>query len=69
MVIIIPFVKERNSKWLLKHNREFLEYYIGISTRTTTYQNRIENRLPRIRDKLNDLIKIGFIEECVPRKR
>ena len=58
------FREREIAKWLLKHNREFLEYYRGISTRTTTYQNRIENRLPRIRDKLNDLIKIGLVEEC-----
>jgi predicted transcriptional regulator len=32
-------------------------------TRTTTYQNRMENRLPRIRDKLKDLVEMGLVEE------
>jgi hypothetical protein len=57
------FRERELANWLLKNNREFIEYYSGISTRTTTYQNRIENRLPRIRDKLKDLVEMGLFEE------
>jgi hypothetical protein len=46
---------------LLEINREFINYFRDESTRNYTIANRIENRLPRIRGKVEDLVNIGLL--------
>ena len=48
------------TKWLLEINTEFINYFRGGSTRNYTIANRIEDRLPRIRGKVEDLVNIGL---------
>jgi hypothetical protein len=55
--------KERElAKWLLYKNLYYINYYKDLSTKTTTESNRVENILDGIKDKLNDLIKLGLLE-------
>ena len=51
------------AKWLLEENEEFLNYFKDPSTQHFTISNRIENKLDRIKEKINDLIKFGLIEQ------
>lgn len=51
------------TKWLLEVNTEFLNHFKEISTRNYTTANRIEDRLPRIKDKVNVLINLGLIAQ------
>ena len=51
------------TKWLLEENKEFIDYFKDPSTRHFTISNRIENRLDRVKDKVNDLIELNLIEE------
>jgi hypothetical protein len=58
------FRERELANWLLNNNKEFVNSYKSLSTRTTTWQNRIENRLPRIRNKLDDLIELDLVKKC-----
>jgi hypothetical protein len=49
------------TKWLLEVNTEFINYFRDGSTRNYTIANRIEDRLPRIRGKVKDLVNIGLL--------
>lgn len=51
------------TKWLLEENKEFINYFKDPSTCHFTISNRIENRLDRVKDKVNDLIELNLIEE------
>jgi len=51
------------TKWLLEINTEFINYFRGGSTRNYTIANRIEDRLPRIRGKVEDLVNIGLLAQ------
>ena len=51
------------TKWLLEENKEFINYFKDPSTRHFTISNRIENRLDRVKDKVNDLMELNLIEE------
>ena len=56
--------KDRDlASWLIDNNNEFINYYKDLSTRNITKSNRIENRLPRIKGNVQDLIKLGLIEK------
>jgi hypothetical protein len=50
------------TKWLLEENKEFITYFKDPSTSHFTISNRIENRLDRVKDKVNDLIELDLIE-------
>lgn len=56
------------TKWLLEANTEFINYFKELSTRNYTVANRIENRLPRIKSKVEDLVNLGLIAEIGPAK-
>ena len=51
------------TKWLLEVNTEFINYFRDGSTRNYTIANRIEDRLPRIRGKVEDLVNIGLLAQ------
>jgi hypothetical protein len=52
--------KERElARWLIEYNQEFVNDYKGSHKRTSY---RIENRLPRIKDKIVDLIGMFLIQ-------
>jgi hypothetical protein len=49
------------TKWLLEVNPEFINYFKELSTRNITKANRIEDRLPRIKRNVEELINLGLI--------
>jgi hypothetical protein len=56
--------KERElAKWLIFHHKEFVDYYVD-SNANITISNRIEYRLPRIRDKIIDLKNFGLLKQA-----
>jgi hypothetical protein len=48
------------TKWLLEINVEFINHFKDPSTRNYTIANRIEDRLPRIKGKIEVLVKMGI---------
>jgi hypothetical protein len=56
------------TKWLLQNNQEFINYFKEISTRTTRYENRIDNRLPRVRSKLQIFEELRLVKIAGTRK-
>jgi hypothetical protein len=51
------------TKWLLEVNVEFINYFKDPSTWTYTTANRIDDRIPRIKSKVEDLVKLGLIAQ------
>src|ERR1051326_9343786 len=51
------------TKWLLEVTTEFINYFRDGSTRNYTIANRIEDRLLRIRGKVEDLVNIGLLRQ------
>jgi hypothetical protein len=49
------------TRWLLETNAEFINYFKNPSKWNYTISNRIIDRLPRIRGRVNDLIDLGLI--------
>lgn len=49
------------TKWLLETNAEFINYFKDPSSRNYNVASRIENRLPRIKGKVQDLVDLGLI--------
>jgi hypothetical protein len=49
------------TKWLLETNVEFINYFKDPSSWNYTVSNRIMDRLPRIRGKVEDLINLGLV--------
>jgi hypothetical protein len=49
------------TKWLLETNIEFITYFKVPSRWNYTISNRIMDRLPRIRRKVEDLIDLGLV--------
>ena len=55
--------KERElAKWLILHHKGFVNYYVD-SNANITISNRIENRLPRIRERIIQLRKFGLVKQ------
>jgi len=52
------------TRWLLEENEEFINYFRDPSTRHFTISNRIENRLDRVKSRMNHLIELNLIEEA-----
>jgi hypothetical protein len=57
-----PFKEREMAKWLLYNNQYYINYYRDPSTKKTNENNRVEYILDRIKDKLDDLIKLGYLE-------
>jgi hypothetical protein len=55
--------------WLLDNNQEFRNLYVGIKAKTTR-SNRIENTQDRVKNRLDDLVKLELlrISETVQEK-
>jgi hypothetical protein len=49
------------TKWLLEANMEFINYFKDPSTWNYTMANRIGDRLPRIKSKVEELVNLGLI--------
>jgi hypothetical protein len=49
------------TKWLLEVNSEFINHFKDLSTRNITKRNRVENRLPRIKLIVKELVNLGII--------
>src|SRR5688500_15056174 len=59
---INEFFKSRElTKWLLKHNDEFINAYSGYPESHTNLSNRIENRLERVTKYLDALKEMNLI--------
>ena len=59
---IDEFFKSRElTKWLLKHNDEFINAYSGFPESHTNINNRIENRLERVTKCLDALKEMNLI--------
>lgn len=57
------FFKDRElANWLLTKNQYYINYYKNPSTKTINNKNKVENIREGIKDKLNDLTKIGLLE-------
>lgn len=50
------------AKWLIENNVEFANYYKDSPRSHTTMNNRIEARMERIKDKINNLQTMGLIQ-------
>ena len=57
-----PFTIWELTGWLIDNNRDFLNYYKGLSTRTISKSNRIASRKDTIEGLVNDFIKLGLIK-------
>jgi hypothetical protein len=49
------------TRWLIGYNQDFVNYYKGSDSHIKM-NNRIENRLPRIKAKINDLVHLCLIK-------
>ncbi|MGH9983300.1 MAG: hypothetical protein ACRD8W_05015 [Nitrososphaeraceae archaeon] len=49
------------TKWLLETNVEFINHFKDPSTRNYKFANRIEDRLPRIKGRVQDLVDLDLI--------
>jgi hypothetical protein len=50
-------------KWLLEVNVEFINHFKDLSTRNYTLANKIEDKRPRIKDKVEELVNLSLIAQ------
>ncbi|MGC2575876.1 MAG: hypothetical protein WA364_30605 [Candidatus Nitrosopolaris sp.] len=49
------------TKWLLEVNKEFRDHFSYAPEWNYTTANRIDDRIPRVRGKVEDLVNLGLI--------
>ncbi len=59
--IDVRFKKRDLQKWIIRNNKEILEYYHKLSKRNTTISNRIHAREARMNDKFETLLHMNLI--------
>lgn len=55
------FKKRELQKWIIRNNKEILDYYLKLSKRNTTISNRIHAREARMNDKFETLLHMNLI--------
>ena len=55
------FKKRDLQKWIIRNNKEILDYYHKLSKRNTTISNRIHAREARMNDKFETLLRMNLI--------
>lgn len=61
-IVAQEFTERQLAKWLIAHHKEYVDYYTDSNANIPT-RNKIENRLPRIRERIMHLINFGLVKQ------